>query len=92
MADEEFLISRSPLYKVDAVKIPLLIVHGAHDVRVTQAESEQFVAALKKKNLAYEYLLFEDEGHGCARQENRLTMFERVDAFLAKHLGGRCQA
>ncbi|MHC4558632.1 MAG: S9 family peptidase [Planctomycetota bacterium] len=39
--EEEFLKSRSPLFKVDNIKIPILIGQGANDPRVKQAESEQ---------------------------------------------------
>ncbi len=87
--EEEFLKSRSPLFKVDQIKIPILIGQGANDPRVKQAESEQIVEAMKKKGLEYEYILFEDEGHGFAKPENRLKFFAAAEKFLAKHLGGR---
>lgn len=87
--DEEFLKSRSPLFKIDQIKMPMLIAHGANDVRVKQAESEQIVAAMKEKGIDYEYLLFPDEGHGLARIENRLKFYAHVEQFLAKHLGSR---
>lgn len=89
--EPEFLWSRSPLSKVDAVRVPLLIAQGANDPRVKQAESEQFVAALKEKGIDHEYLLFEDEGHGFAKPENRLKFYAAAEAFLAKHLGGRSE-
>ena len=89
--EEEFLWSRSPLSRVDQVKIPLLIAQGANDPRVKQAESEQFVAALKEKGIDHEYMLFEDEGHGFAKPENRLRFYAAAEAFLARHLGGRCE-
>jgi dipeptidyl aminopeptidase/acylaminoacyl peptidase len=87
--EEEFLKSRSPLFKVDQIKIPILIGQGANDPRVKQAESEQIVEAMKKKGLPYEYILFPDEGHGFARPENRLKFFAAAEKFLAKYLGGR---
>ncbi len=87
--EPEFLMSRSPLFKVDAIKIPLLIAHGAHDPRVKQAEAEQIVAALQEKGLPHHYLLFEDEGHGLARPENRFIFYQAVEKFLAEHLQGR---
>jgi dipeptidyl aminopeptidase/acylaminoacyl peptidase len=87
--EAEFLKSRSPLFKVDQIKIPILIGQGANDPRVKQAESEQIVEAMKKKGLAYEYMVFEDEGHGFAKPENRLKFFAAAEKFLAKHLGGR---
>jgi len=87
--EEEFLKSRSPLFKVDQIKIPILIGQGANDPRVKQAESEQIVEAMKKKGLAYEYIVFADEGHGFAKPENRLKFYAAAEKFLAKHLGGR---
>ena len=87
--EAEFLKSRSPLFKVDQIEIPILIGQGANDPRVKQAESEQIVEAMKKKGLAYEYMLFEDEGHGFAKPENRLKFFAAAEKFLATHLGGR---
>jgi dipeptidyl aminopeptidase/acylaminoacyl peptidase len=90
--EEEFLKSRSPLFKVDQIKIPLLIGQGANDPRVKQAESEQIVAAMQNKGIAYEYMLFPDEGHGFAKPENRLKFFAAAEKFLAAHLGGRYEA
>ncbi|MFL5627027.1 MAG: S9 family peptidase [Ktedonobacteraceae bacterium] len=87
--DEEFLKSRSPLFKVDQIKIPMLIAQGANDPRVKQAESEQIVEAMKKRDIDYEYMLFPDEGHGFAKPENRLKFYAAAEKFLAKHLGGR---
>jgi len=87
--EEDFLKSRSPLFKVDEIKIPILIAQGANDPRVKQAESEQIVEAIKKKGLEYEYMLFPDEGHGFAKPENRLKFYAAAEKFLAKHLGGR---
>jgi dipeptidyl aminopeptidase/acylaminoacyl peptidase len=89
--EEEFLKSRSPLFKVDQIKIPILIGQGANDPRVKQAESEQIVAAMKEKGLEYEYVVFPDEGHGFAKPENRMKFFAIAEKFLAKHLGGRCE-
>ena len=87
--EEELLRSRSPLFKVDQITIPLLIAHGANDPRVKQAESEQIVAAMKSRGIPYEYLLFPDEGHGFVKPENRLTFYAAVEKFLASYLGGR---
>jgi len=87
--DEEFMKSRSPLYKVDQIKIPMLVAQGANDPRVKQAEAEQVVAAMKSKGIEYEYMLFPDEGHGFAKPENRMKFYATAEKFLAKHLGGR---
>jgi len=80
---------RSPLTYVDQIEKPLLIVQGANDPRVKQAESDQIVQAMQDANIPVTYLLYTDEGHGFARPENRLSFFAVTDAFLAEHLGGR---
>jgi dipeptidyl aminopeptidase/acylaminoacyl peptidase len=87
--EAEFLWSRSPLSRVDQIRIPVLIAQGANDPRVKQAESEQIVAAMRDKGIAYEYLLFPDEGHGFAKPANRLRFYAAAERFLATHLGGR---
>src|SRR3990172_315092 len=46
--EQEFLKSRSPLFKAGEIKAPLLIGHGANDPRVKQAESDQIVGAMRK--------------------------------------------
>ncbi len=90
--EEDFLKSRSPLFKVDQIKIPMLIAQGANDPRVKQAESEQIVEAMKSKGISYEYLLFPDEGHGFAKPENRIKFYTAAEKFLATYLGGRYEA
>ncbi|MEW6455337.1 MAG: S9 family peptidase [Acidobacteriota bacterium] len=89
--EEEFLKSRSPLFKADQIKVPLLIAQGANDPRVKQAESDQIVDAMRKNNKPVEYLVFPDEGHGFARPENRLKFYAAAEQFLAKYLGGRVE-
>lgn len=89
--EQEFLKSRSPLFKADQIKAPLLIGQGANDPRVKQAESDQIVAAMRKNGKPVEYVVFPDEGHGFARPENRLIFYAAAEPFLAKYLGGRAE-
>ena len=89
--EAEFLWSRSPLSRVDEIKIPMLIAQGANDPRVKQDESEQIVSAMQEKGIAHEYMLFEDEGHGFAKPENRMRFYAAAERFLAENLGGRCE-
>jgi len=90
-ADRRELEARSPLNFVDRIRVPLLVVHGANDPRVKQAESDRIVVALRDKGHAVEYLVAPDEGHGFRAPENRLALAVAMDRFLAKHLGGRAQ-
>ncbi len=85
----EFLKERSPLSFAKNIKKPLLIVQGANDPRVKQAESDQIVESMKKLSIPVVYLLYPDEGHGLARPENRLSMYANAEVFLANFAGGR---
>jgi acylaminoacyl-peptidase len=86
-----FLRSRSPLYKIDNIKKPMLIGHGANDVRCTLAQSDLIVAAMQEKGIPVTYVVFPDEGHGFYRPENNIAFHAIVEAFLARHLGGRME-
>lgn len=85
------LRERSPVFRADRIRAPLLIAQGANDPRVRQDESDQMVAALEAKGIPVTYLLFPDEGHGFVRPDNRLAFFAAAEAFLARHLGGRAE-
>lgn len=81
----------SPLFSADKIERPLLIIQGANDPRVKQAEADQIVAALRDKQKKVDYLLAADEGHGFAKPLNRKAMYAEVENFLSEVLGGRCQ-
>jgi dipeptidyl aminopeptidase/acylaminoacyl peptidase len=66
----------------------MLIAQGANDPRVNQDESEQIVAAMEARGIPHEYVLFEDEGHGFLKEENRLKFYAIAEKFLADNLGG----
>jgi dipeptidyl aminopeptidase/acylaminoacyl peptidase len=82
---------QSPLNHAEKIKSPLLVIQGANDPRVKQAESDQIVVALRERGFPVEYLVAPDEGHGFARPVNNMAMFASSETFLAKHLGGRHQ-
>ena len=83
------MMARSPITKVDQIRAPLLVIQGANDVRVVQAESDNLVDALRGRGADIDYLVQSTEGHGAVNPENTIEMYQRVSAFLAKHLGGR---
>jgi dipeptidyl aminopeptidase/acylaminoacyl peptidase len=69
MGDSEAVLKEeSPLFKADQIKVPLLIGQGANDPRVSKAESDQIVAAMRKNDKTVQYYVFPDEGHGFARR------------------------
>ncbi len=85
------LRSRSPLHRAGAITKPMLIGHGGNDVRCKITESDQMVAAMRARNIPVTYVVFPDEGHGFARPENDIAFNAIMEAFLARHLGGRLE-
>lgn len=76
----------SPVYHVDKIVAPLFVAQGANDPRVNKAESDQIVDALKKRGIAVEYMVKDNEGHGFHNEENRFDFYRSMLAFLDKHL------
>jgi dipeptidyl aminopeptidase/acylaminoacyl peptidase len=86
--DREFLESISPLNHVDKITAPLMVIHGANDPRVPLSEAEQLVDALRDRDVPVEFLVFEDEGHGLVKLENKRVAVSATVAFLESHLSG----
>jgi dipeptidyl aminopeptidase/acylaminoacyl peptidase len=84
--DREFLASASPLRKVDDIRAPLFVIHGANDPRVPLSEAEQLVQSLERRGVPCELLVYGDEGHGLARLANRLDAYPRAVDFLDRVL------
>ncbi len=84
--DKEQFEKTSPSLNADKIKKPVFIAQGANDPRVNIAESEQMVAALKKNNVPYEYMVKENEGHGFTKYDNQLEFYTRMLAFLDKYV------
>lgn len=82
----EYLESISPLFHADKIRKPLLVIQGANDPRVLKAESDQIIEAISKNDIAYRYVVFEDEGHGFSKKQNRLTVAKVILEFLDEHL------
>jgi len=73
---------RSPIFFVDQIKAPLLLLAGGHDPRCPKEETVQVVDAIKKHGGVAEYKIYENEGHGFAKVENQIDAYQRVTDFL----------
>lgn len=84
--DRDFLASASPLRQAHRMRAPLFVIHGRNDPRVPVGEAEQLVRELRSRQVPCELLIYEDEGHGLARLENRLDAYPRAIQFLKEIL------
>jgi len=86
--EADMLRRLSPLTRIDRVKAPTIVLHGANDTNVPVIEAEQVVENLKKRNVPVEYVLFPDEGHGWRKTPNRIRSTVAIVRFFEKHLKG----
>ncbi|MBV0923614.1 S9 family peptidase [Halomicroarcula limicola] len=84
--DREFLESVSPINNVSRISAPLFVLHGANDPRVPVGEAEQIAEEVADHGVPVEKLIFEDEGHGISKRENRIEAYTRVVEFLNDHV------
>ena len=84
--DRETLYNVSPIAKVDDIKAPLMVIHGANDPRVPVTEADMIVENVSARGVEVKYLRYEDEGHGLAKRKNQLDCYPQVVEFLKKHL------
>lgn len=78
----------SPLFHAGNIKRPVLILQGANDPRVLQAESDEIVDKIRANGGTVTYLLFDDEGHGFTKTDNRRTGWQAIERFLDRYLKG----
>jgi len=86
--EAEMLRKLSPIHRIDRIKAPTIVLHGANDTNVPVIEAEQVVENLKRRNVPVEYVLFADEGHGWRKTTNRIRSAVSIVKFFETHLKG----
>ena len=82
----KFLTRISPTSNAHRITRPMFVAQGLNDPRVPAGESEQIVEAIKKNGSQVWYLLFNDEGHGFRKKQNRDYHENAVALFLEEFL------
>jgi dipeptidyl aminopeptidase/acylaminoacyl peptidase len=85
MKDKVRFQERSPIYFVDQIKAPLLLLAGGNDPGCPKTEAEQVASAIKKRNGVAELKVYDNEGHGFAKIENQIDAYTRLAEFLKKY-------
>ena len=81
-----FLKDRSPKTHIDNIDCPMLVIQGRNDPRVVAEESEDLVKHLQEIGKDVEMLLFENEGHGVEKYENKVTCYNAIVNFFKDQL------
>ncbi len=87
--DLEYLKRISPLFHAENIVKPLIVLQGANDPRVLKVESDEIVEAVRKNEVPVEYVVFDDEGHGFRKNENKVRGYKAILEFLNEHLKGQ---
>lgn len=77
---------RSPLFRADALRDPVILFQGADDEVVPRGQSDRIVDSLRRRNVTHEYHLYEGEGHGFRRPETKAAYLRAVESFLRTHV------
>jgi dipeptidyl aminopeptidase/acylaminoacyl peptidase len=82
----DMLRELSPIHRLDRIRTPLIILHGANDTNVPVVEAEQIVQNLRSRQIPVEYILFSDEGHGWRQLPNRVRSTVAIVNFFNQRL------
>ena len=86
LAGREIYQVRSPLQHCDRLNCPVIFFQGLDDKVVLPDQSQQMVAAIKKKGLPVEYLEFAGESHGFRQAATIQQTLEAELAFYRRTL------
>jgi dipeptidyl aminopeptidase/acylaminoacyl peptidase len=82
--------AQSPAFNVDKIRIPVMLVHGAKDLRVPLSQYDLLKKNLEKAGRPPEVTVVEDkEGHGFYDYDNQVELYTALQAFLDKHIGDK---
>jgi dipeptidyl aminopeptidase/acylaminoacyl peptidase len=84
--DRAMLESISPLSRIERIDAPLFVLHGANDPRVPVGEAEQVAERVREQDIPVETMIFEDEGHGIVKRDNRIDAYTEIARFLDEHV------
>ncbi len=83
---QEFYKVNSPINNADKINVPMFVEHGANDPRDPVTESDRIVKTVRENGGDVKYLRFPDEGHGIAKEANRVAFNRALVDFLEKQL------
>lgn len=75
----------SPLYGVDRIKTPLLLIHGKKDVTVDHVQSEKMYKQMTKQGKPVDFVSLPLADHYFTRGADRLQLLQSIESFLYEH-------
>lgn len=79
---------QSPRRRAAEIRAPVLLVHGTADIQVVDEHSKAMAKALARASREHELLIIKEGDHSLSRPEMRLALYQRLEQFLGRYLGG----
>jgi dipeptidyl aminopeptidase/acylaminoacyl peptidase len=86
MEDPDLYIRKSPFFKMDKIKAPVLIFHGTNDTNVPPAQSWSYFRALQYYDkVPVKFVVFPGEPHGPRKLTHQMRKVEEEVAWFDKY-------
>jgi dipeptidyl aminopeptidase/acylaminoacyl peptidase len=76
----------SPVFRVDELKAPVMVVHGTEDERVDYENARRLIRMLNLAGRPPSVIRLEGEAHGVTMVKNLEVAYPAIAAFLKSHL------
>ena len=87
--DPSLYLQHTPAAHVEAIRTPMLVVHGEKDARVPVSEGLRLWTDLRRHGVPGRFLYFPDENHWVLKPQNARIWYETVLGFLDEHVLGK---
>ncbi|MBN2147461.1 MAG: S9 family peptidase [Anaerolineales bacterium] len=84
--NRQVYLDGSPIYQVENVRKPVLLLHGLLDDVVPPQSSEEWVRELRRAGKTFEYKTYSGEPHGFLKRATCLDSWQRIQRFLDWYL------
>ena len=86
MEDPDLYVRKSPFFKMDRIKAPVLIFHGSADTNVPPAQSWSYFRALQYYGkVPVKFVIFPGEPHGPRKLTHQMRKVEEEMAWFDKY-------
>lgn len=82
----DIYVENSPIFYLDRVKTPVLIVHGMEDVNVAPFLGDEVFVGLRRLGKPVTYVKYANEEHGIELYENQVDSFNRIVSWMNLYL------
>jgi dipeptidyl aminopeptidase/acylaminoacyl peptidase len=83
--DMQTVLRQSPHHAASAMSTPTLVIHGALDYRVPDAQGLAYYNTLKAKGVEARLLWFPDENHWILKPQNSLVWYREFLNWLTRY-------